>query len=179
VSSLKAMPMRYRGTQFRSTLEADWAATFDELRWYWEYEPLAIELKDGSIYRPDFFLPSQRVWCEVKGPHNERIKKTIQLHEALEYDEWTWGNDLVVVLRPPGPGERAQWEGAGEGQDIVIVLCPECEHHGFMDMTGAWSCRRHLRRRKEPNKFWQADDGGLWYPGELAFKRAPRKQKEA
>jgi len=133
--TIRAVPKRYRGTLFRSTLEADWAATFDHLEWHWEYEPVAVELPDGTQYRPDFFLPAQRVWAEVKGPHNERIKKPADLQRALyvEGEQWAWSSDLVVVLRPPGPGEAATWEGALPDQSIVVVHCPECQHYSFMD----------------------------------------------
>lgn len=171
-SRIRATPKRHRGTMFRSTLEADWAATFDRLGWHWQYEPVSVQLPDGTNYRPDFYLPSQRVWCEVKGPHNERLAKTKDLHQALGYDEWDWAAELVVILRPPDAGETAMWEGAGDGQDIVIVRCPECMHHGFMDYAGMWSCRRHMRERREPNKFWNAPGGEICWPGQLSFTRA-------
>lgn len=167
---IRAVPKRYRGTLFRSTLEADWAAMFDRLDWYWEYEPVALKLPDGTNYRADFRLPSQRVWAEVKGPHNERISKPVALQAGLGHDEWEWGADLVVILRPPGPGEAAQWHGVYGHQDIVIALCPECEHYGFMDYNGLWSCRRHLKLGK--NKFWNQPGGGLFWPGDLGFVRA-------
>lgn len=177
--SIRALPTWYNGTLFASTLEADWAATFDAWQWYWQYEPLAVALPGGEAYRPDFRLPAQRVWAEVKGPHNERIVKPVELQAALSYDEWEWASDLVVVLRPAGPGETAQWEGVHDGQDIVLVCCPECGRRGFMDHSGYWTCRYHLRVQREPNKFWMADGGALYRAGEAAFVRAPRPQRRA
>lgn len=168
---------RYRDTWFASTLEADWAATFDSLGWYWQYEPVAVKLPDGSSYRPDFYLPSQRVWAEVKGPHNQRIAKVEQLQQALGYDEWDWASDLVVVLRPPGPGEAAQWHGAREDQDVVIVRCPQCEHHAFLDLSGAWQCRRHMS--PTTSKFWHQPGGDIIHPGGLVFTRAARPTRRA
>lgn len=177
--TIRPIPTVYRGIKFASTLEADWAAMFDHLGWAWQYEPVGVQLEDGQRYRPDFYLPSQRVWAEVKGPHNERIDKASALQAGLSNDSFDWDTDLVVILRPPrvgrnGAGERAWWENAINGQDIVLVLCPECEHHGFMDLAGVWSCRRHMRVHKEPNKFWTDPDGDLFRPGELPFARAPR-----
>jgi hypothetical protein len=169
-----AIRTRYRDTWFASTLEADWAATFDAWDWYWEYEPLAVKLPSDEAYRPDFRLPAQRVWAEAKGPHNERLHKAAELQASLAYDEWDWASDLVVVLRPPGQGEYAQWEGVQEGQDIVVVCCPECGRRGFMDYSGHWTCRYHVRVQREPNKFWVAEGGALYFPGELPFTRAPR-----
>lgn len=170
---IQAIPTWYNGNRFASTLEADWAANFDAWGWDWRYEPEAYRLPSGQGYRADFYLPAQRCWCEVKGPHNERIAKPIELQDALGYDEWEWSNDLVVILRPPR-GDAALWEGTREGQDIVVALCPECDRYGFMDYAGFWTCRYHLRVQREPNKFWTADGGALYRSGEMPFTRAPR-----
>lgn len=179
--TIKPIRNWYRGVEFDSTLESDWACTFDALGWKWEHEPVGILVEDGVRYRPDFYLPTQRAWAEVKGPHNQRIDKPSRLQAALSRDSFDWDADLVVILRPPrvgrnGIGERAWWENAIDGQDIVIVLCPECDHYGFMDLAGTWSCRRHMRVKPEPNKFWTAPGGGLFRPGELPFTRAPRER---
>jgi hypothetical protein len=63
---MKAIPTTYRGIQFRSRLEATWAAFFDAAGWQWEYEPFDM---DGWI--PDFALASaltapEPVLVEVK-----------------------------------------------------------------------------------------------------------------
>jgi hypothetical protein len=60
---MKAIPTRYKGVQFRSRLEARWAAMFDLLEWRWEYEPIDLE-----GYIPDFVLmfPAGRVLVEIK-----------------------------------------------------------------------------------------------------------------
>jgi len=179
MTEIRPIRMRYNGVQFASTLEADWAATFDAWGWYWRYEPQAVRLPSGTGYRADFQLPAQRVWAEVKGPHNERIAKPAELQQALGYDEWEWANDLVVVLRAAGPGDVAVWEGTQPGQEIVMAVCPECERYGFMDYNGFWSCRYHMRKSREPNKFWMADGGALYRSGELGFSRAPRPQRGA
>jgi hypothetical protein len=178
VSTIRAVPTRYNGTLFASTLEADWAATFDAWGWDWRYEPEAYKLPSGQLYRADFHLPAQRCWAEVKGPHNERIGKPVELQNALGYDEWDWTNELVVVLRPP-KSDGAMWEGTQGWQDLVIAKCPECDRYGFMAYDGLWSCRYHLRVQREPNKFWVAEGGALYWPGELEFTRAPRPGRRA
>ena len=48
-----AIPTMYNGVQFRSRLEARWAAFFDLCGWQWEYEPFDL---DGWI--PDFVAQS-------------------------------------------------------------------------------------------------------------------------
>lgn len=175
------VPTVYAGTRFASTLEADWAAMFDKLGWYWQYEPEAFRLPDGEIYRPDFCLPAQRVWCEVKGPHNDRLDKAIRFQAALRYDAWEWESWLVVILRPPGPGETADWHGTSDEQDIVLLRCSVCKHYCFMDHAGIWTCRHHLDvgPGSKGKELWYGRDGELLWPGKDAtFARAPRPTRK-
>jgi hypothetical protein len=60
---IKAIPTTYAGTNFRSRLEARWAAYFDELRIPWEYEPFDLE-----GWAPDFAITvlSEQVLVEIK-----------------------------------------------------------------------------------------------------------------
>jgi hypothetical protein len=72
IQTYAAIPTVYAGVQFRSRLEARWAAFFDLLGWKWEYEPFDLE-----GYIPDFLLhqrphtiwlaevkPVSETWCE-------------------------------------------------------------------------------------------------------------------
>ncbi len=59
---IAAIPTRYAGVDFRSRLEARWAAFFDLCTWSWEYEP--VDLKGWT---PDFRLNlAQPILVEVK-----------------------------------------------------------------------------------------------------------------
>lgn len=66
---IAARPTLYRGVQFRSRLEANWAAFFDSVQWYWTYEPF-----DCCGWVPDFAIsskdrigkPTRPVLVEVK-----------------------------------------------------------------------------------------------------------------
>lgn len=82
MGQIRAVPRSYRGVRFRSTLEADWAATLTHLDIAWQYEPEAVTLPSGELYRPDFYLPECETWLEVKGPHNDRLDKALELGEA-------------------------------------------------------------------------------------------------
>lgn len=55
------IPTLYRGIQYRSRLEARWAAFFDLLGWRFQYEPFDL---NGWI--PDFLLVGARTLVEVK-----------------------------------------------------------------------------------------------------------------
>ena len=77
--SIEAKPATYHGVVFRSTLEANWAATLDQFGIVWEYEPEVFTLPSGTTYIPDFRLPELGTWLEVKGPTVPRIEKAVEL----------------------------------------------------------------------------------------------------
>lgn len=67
--TIKAKPTLYKGIEFRSRLEARWAAFFDLLEWKWEYEPC-----DFNGWYPDFVIfgkvdygkSGRNIYVEVK-----------------------------------------------------------------------------------------------------------------
>lgn len=141
--NIKAVPLLYNGTTYRSTLEADWAATFDALGWYYEYEPWAVDLGDGVRYLADFHLPAQNVWCEVKGGHNERMHKARQFRRALS-DPDKPGGELLVVLRAAGePARSANWHCiTGAYRSITVNQCGICDQWCFTQLlVDGWFCR--------------------------------------
>lgn len=196
--AVAAVPMRYRGVQFRSTLEADWAATFDFLRWHWEYEPGAVRV-GGVPYLPDFRLPGQNAWCEVKGPHDAGLDKAHDLGRAIATDTRA---EIFVVARPAGPGDAADWHCVTNSYDIRITLCGACRQWCFTRPTRAasgrmkhdWRCRHCGSAALVPEVSYiparrvraielefgeydhRADWIGQWFGerGRLPFQRAPR-----
>lgn len=105
--TIEAIPSWYAGIVFRSKLEADWAATLDEWRIPWEYEPETITLPSGAVYIPDFWLPEHGTWLEVKGTGVPRIEKAIELGKtrACHCDDtctcrWP-GGEFVLIGHPP------------------------------------------------------------------------------
>jgi len=62
---VKPIETRWRGCRFRSRLEARWAVFIDSLGLRWEHEPQGFMTSLGP-YLPDFWLPSQRTWVEIK-----------------------------------------------------------------------------------------------------------------
>ncbi len=76
----------YQGYRFRSRLEARWAVFFDSLRIPFEYEKEGYDL-NGIWYLPDFWLPRQECWVEIKGgslsPEDEQKAKLLsELHQT-------------------------------------------------------------------------------------------------
>jgi len=76
----------YNGYCFRSRLEAKWAKFFEYCNVPYEYESKTFELRDGSSYTPDFYLPSMNCWLEIKPTYpseEERVKAQL-LTEILQ-----------------------------------------------------------------------------------------------
>lgn len=65
-TTIKPIETIYHGYKFRSRLEARWAVFFDALDIVYEYEKEGYDL-DGIKYLPDFWLPEQQYWIEIKG----------------------------------------------------------------------------------------------------------------
>jgi hypothetical protein len=84
---MKAIETVYNGYRFRSRLEARWAVFFDTLGVKYEYEKEGYDL-DGLWYLPDFWLPEQGCWAEIKGqePTEEEQEKCVrmQAHSGLK-----------------------------------------------------------------------------------------------
>ena len=70
--TIEAKPTFYNGVQFRSRLEAKWAAFFDGYGYQWTYEPI-----DFGGWSPDFFLKwnGHSEYIEIK-PITYRDKET-------------------------------------------------------------------------------------------------------
>lgn len=75
-TSIKAKETIYNGYRFRSRLEARWAVFFDTLGIRYEYE-WQDYVVGGKRYLPDFWLPEQQCFVEIKGqdPKDSEIEK--------------------------------------------------------------------------------------------------------
>lgn len=142
---IAALPTIYHGTQFRSLLEACWAATLDSLAIAWEYEPQTFQLDSGAKYLPDFHLTEIGVWLEVKGTGIPRIEKAFELGKMLACGcdhractcRWP-GGEMVIVGHPPKPldpwnhDDYRHWSSAAKSKLAR-------RHGGFI----SWTSTRH------------------------------------
>lgn len=78
---IKAIPTTYKGTKFRSKLEATWAKWLDKYNIIWSYETEGFDL-DGNWYLPDFFLPEINTILEIKGAL-QGLEKARKLHNKI------------------------------------------------------------------------------------------------
>jgi hypothetical protein len=79
--SIKAIPTRFNGNNFRSRIEARWSIFFNEIGIEYEYEPAPYRLEGGVWYLPDFWIPYLQSFIEIKGgkPTREEVWKAKQL----------------------------------------------------------------------------------------------------
>ena len=138
----EAQPTTYRGTEFRSQLEAGWAHTLDRLGIAWEYELREFRLPSGARYLPDFWLPAVRTFIEVKGAHVRRRNKPEELAAGI-------GRDAIVLIGwPPITKQAAEfrWDPYLQwldplGYDTRLALCPECSGWQWMRAQLSRRCR--------------------------------------
>lgn len=165
--NIAALQTRYGGRYFRSRAEARWAVFMDRAGVPWEYEPEGYELGDGTRYLPDFWLPNQDVFFEVKGAKPEDW--TTQ-EKALLLARYS-GKDVIVawgdIGSPPGFGGRPcrdcgarwgddddpMWLHTPEGQDNFYFWCqcPKCGKVGicFNGYSDRLSCTCDVPRKFE------------------------------
>lgn len=139
---VRAIETRYAGVRFRSRLEARWAVFFDTAGVRWHYEAEGFEL-DGLRYLPDFWLPVNGYWIEVKpmAPTVLEREKAIRLAEAGGWpviflhgaidpvEQADAGSPLLIASRAnvmrPGGEVMGRW-----------AECPIC---GWLAVMGWWS----------------------------------------
>lgn len=90
MQSVKDGKFRYKNINFRSNWEVIVAKNMDKHGIKWKYEPRVFKLDDGIFYLPDFYLPDQDKWLEVKGymyDHSrEKIQKFMETHDLILID---------------------------------------------------------------------------------------------
>jgi hypothetical protein len=70
--------LRYKATRFRSKWELSVAKIFSKRGIRWRYESKRFHLGDRT-YTPDFYLPEQDCYWEIKGWFDPKFKQTLKL----------------------------------------------------------------------------------------------------
>lgn len=142
----------YGGTQFRSALESDWAATLHGLGIEWEYEPKLIDLPSGQLYLPDFWLPEIGTWIEAKGdgiPRSEKARELAEMVRCHHRDQaectCKWFGGQIVLLGHPATRQNDLRHGALHWDDArysaVLARCGHCERWCWIRPRISVRCR--------------------------------------
>jgi len=199
-----AIPTRYNGTQFRSRLEARWAAMFDLLKIEWEYEPIDL---DGYI--PDFVLNfAEPMIVEVKPLLGDpwRWLETEEPVQAIAKAVHSgWQGEGILVGASIGESINAMgWSDSGKPINVGLLFQQKngaddaynfyAEPFGFktccggpVDVVGVFHCRRCGNHDKGPTIKSSSDVLSLWreagnlvqWRGVSKKTRGPRRVKES
>jgi hypothetical protein len=139
-------------TAFRSTLEADWAATLDYMSVRWAYEPRTLHLPSGKTYIPDFWLPEIRTWLEVKGDGIPGLAKTRELAQepvcgcAAQCDCEGRGGVMVIAGFSARYAEGMRYGTMRWADPLAFTSflsrCPHCDGWFWMRPQASFRCRR-------------------------------------
>lgn len=165
---LKAIETVYRGVRYRSRIEARWAVAYTSLGVPFEYEKEGFDLSGVGLYLPDFWLPDQGCWVEIKGmkPSDDEEKKCAALAEA---------SGRAVILFPctiPEIEDEANLRCPSDGCDGAYIfhpdgggdnyyrwcVCPDCSTVGITfdgrsDRLPCKECFRCWMARKSPERY--------------------------
>ncbi len=142
---MNAIPTSYSGVQFRSRLEARWAAFFDLLDWSWEYEPIEM----ANCYIPDFVI-------QLHKPLLVEVKPAVALDDSVrdtmhKIDGSGWqGEAWIAPLTPLG--EQCGWlrsDWSVPWTDMTLSMCGN--HLGVGTSEAIWTCRVCGERLKPNN----------------------------
>lgn len=137
---IKAIPTTYKGTRFRSKLEARYASALDRYEVEWVYEVEGYEY-GGIRYLPDFYLPEMNTLLEVKGPMIPGIEKPTNLRRLIESGvvaEVDWWNPEVLILLGDAKGNV---NIAGDKERAPLAKCRECSRYFFFAESRSFKCR--------------------------------------
>lgn len=118
---IKSKPTIYRGTKYRSRLEARWAAMFDLLGWRYQYEPF-----DLPGWTPDFQVfgsNGRYILFEIKPFLDEdvlweyyyKIKNAVNIHGESEFEL----KPACIISSAPVPSEYSPASMLSAGYQIT------------------------------------------------------------
>lgn len=126
----------YKNIKMRSVLETKIAFFLDTLKINWKYEPYTITLKSGTTYTPDFYLPEQEIYIEVKGKIEEHnINYCIEFCEEVNKELILISNDDIYYFITYFDKEVTY------SNCLQIGLCSRCNKYFFCELLGSFHCR--------------------------------------
>jgi hypothetical protein len=160
---IDAIPVRYKGNEFASMLEFQWARFWDYLNVQYIYEPFN---KEGSEQRtfPDFFLPELQLWVEIKPNFSvlskEEFSKAMEqcLHLSVQTKQRVllYGGEINPFYQPfsfsafpffsvlfssPCTGEKSSLQEVVKRFNVFWHICDKCR---WVDLSSGSLESQHL-----------------------------------
>lgn len=126
IFTIQPKPTVYGGVKFRSRTEARWALFFDAMSIPFQYEFEGFDLRGGA-YLPDFWLPDQKMFLEVKGvePTEEEAERCAELTRASEAD-------VLIAVGPPEERFGLIWfDREGRREETYVLAADTIAECGF------------------------------------------------
>ncbi len=108
------MPATYNGLEFKSHLEAQWAAFFDLAKWSWRTNPVPV---DG--WRPDFRVTFPCGHSECSGDHTLLVS-VVEATSVLELDGQPALSHSYGVRDHRGKGRADGGAAFGIGPSVTV-----------------------------------------------------------
>lgn len=168
---MKVIETPYDGRVFRSRLEARWAVFFKALGIQSDYEPEGYDLGEGLFYLPDFWLPTQELFFEIKPVSPE--EGGVELEKARRLSRLT-KRPVIIYVGSPRLTEYGSGEGfprcvfPERGEDFPFLWC-ECPNCGRLDLQfDGRADRIKCRCKKSGDKGYNYDSRRLKMAFEIA-----------
>lgn len=125
-----AIPTKWNGVQFRSRLEARWAAFFTLLGWEWAYEPFDLEgyIPDFLLHFPDPVLVEVKPTL-IRDGRDEHNQIYAEVAERIKATSWGRRPALIVGSMPTHCASRKEFYVGAFTSDIN----PGCDHGDAVD----------------------------------------------
>jgi hypothetical protein len=126
------IPTLLDGVQFRSRIEATWAAFFASANIPWNYEPTDL---DGWI--PDFDLEFKKrpLLVEVKA-----LQEDIDLAKS-KIECAGWGGEIAIIVDATTAVIGEIYEPGFGWDRCVVAWCLHCKVPTLCSESGRWLCR--------------------------------------
>jgi hypothetical protein len=146
--TIRARPTTYRSTDFRSRLEARWAAFFDLIDWRWTYEPF-----ETGHWIPDFIVHGDRPLLIEVGPVSTEAEYVAKAAKAVAANR---GAVLVAGVSPVGPDGAAGLLTTDDWGMAPFLAnwtrCGSCGAFGVDTAIGAYNLRP-CGHRNDPHDY--------------------------
>ena len=176
--TVKAHPTMYNGVQYRSRLEARWAAFFDLIGWQHEYEPI-----DLPGWSPDFRVVFPCGHSECSGSHSLLVEVkpffSVDQFDGHPCMDYPYGHDASQI-----PSDI--WKMSKEDQSCIWkeISIPADASAGFgaipevtiWEMShgagGCMDCLLHWIDSLPYSRLWsEAGNAVQWHPKQRRTKR--------